>query len=87
MDIQPADGNGVDKGPTVEHMRRAVALFAALARGARYSIPELSAGMTLEQGTRACFAAGELLMRKLVEASGKTIEDVAAQLSLEVGSG
>ena len=80
----PADGNGVDKGPTVEHMRRIVGLFAALARGDRRSIPQLTETMTLEQGTLACFAVGELLMRRLVALSGKTIEDVAAQLTLEV---
>lgn len=82
-DSRPADGNGVDKGPTVEHLRRVVALFTALARGARHSIPELTADMTLEQGTMACFAVGELLMRRLVAVSGKSAEDVAAQLALE----
>jgi hypothetical protein len=80
-----ADGNGVNKGPAVEHMRRVVGLFSALATGARASIPELTDGMTLEQGALACFAVGELLMRKLVDLSGKSIEDVAAQLTLEFG--
>lgn len=80
----PADGNGVNKGPTVEHMRRIVGLFAALARGDRRSISQLTGEMTLEQGVYACFAVGELLMRRLVVASGKTIEDVAAQLALEI---
>lgn len=80
-----ADGNGVNKGPTVEHMRRVVALFAALARGARHTIPELTQEMTLEEGTLACFAVGQLLMQQLVVASGKSLEDVAAQLALEFG--
>jgi hypothetical protein len=79
-----ADGNGVNKGPTVEHLRSAVALFAALANGARHSIPELIGHMTLEEGTLACFAVGQLLMQHLVRVSGKSIEDVAAQLALEV---
>jgi hypothetical protein len=83
-DEPPADGNGVDKGPTVEHMRKVVGLFAALARGARHSIPELTEGMTLEQGTLACFAVGETLMQRLVAVSGKSVEDVAAQLALEI---
>lgn len=85
MDELHADRNGVDKGPTVENLRRVVGLFAALARGARDSIPELTAHMTLEEGAMACFAVGQLLMRRLVEVSGKSIEDVAAQLALEVG--
>ena len=85
MNGEPADGNGVDMGPTVDHMRKVVALFAALARGARHSIPELTCDMTLEQGTLACFAVGQHLMQRLVEASGKSLEDVAAQLALEVG--
>jgi ribose 1,5-bisphosphokinase PhnN len=79
-----ADDNDVNKGPTVEHMRRVVGLFAALARGSRHSIPELTSEMTLEQGTLACFAVGQLLMQRLVMASGKSLEDVAAQLALEV---
>ena len=85
MTAEPADGNGVDMGPTVDHMRKVVGLFSALARGARHSIPELTRDMTLEQGTLACFAVGQHLMQRLVEVSGKTLEDVAAQLALEIG--
>ena len=80
-----ADANGVDKGPTVEHLRSVVALFAALARGTRQSIPDLTSQMTLEQGALACFAVGQHLMQRLVEATGKPIEDMAAQLALEMG--
>ncbi len=85
MTALAADGNGVDKGPKVEHLRNVVGLFAALARGARHSIPELTAQMTLEEGATACFVVGQLLMQRLVDVSGKSIDDVAAQLALEVG--
>jgi hypothetical protein len=80
----PAGGTGPERLPTVEHMRKVVSLFSALARGDRGSIPKLTKEMTLEQGTLACFAVGELLMRQLVALSGKSVEDVAAQLALEI---
>lgn len=78
-------GESPAAGPPVEHLRAVVALFAALARGARHRIPELTAHMTLEEGTLACFAVSSLLMQRLVQVSGKSIEDVAAQLALELG--
>ncbi|MGH2719434.1 MAG: hypothetical protein ACRDJU_12770 [Actinomycetota bacterium] len=34
-----ADGNGIHKGPTVEHMRRIVGPFAALAGGIVAALP------------------------------------------------
>lgn len=78
-------GPSLAAGPPVEHLRTVVALFAALARGARHLIPELTAQMTLEEGTLACFAVSQLLMQRLVQVSGKSVEDVAAQLALELG--
>ena len=74
-----------DTGPPIEHLRAVVALFAALARGARHRIPELTQHMTLEEGTMACFAVSQFLMQRLVQVTGKSVEDVAAQLALEIG--
>ena len=72
--------------PQVQQLQRVIGLFLALAQGDRPSIKGLTRDMTLEQGTLACFAVGQLLLRHLAQATGKTIEDLAAQISLEVGS-
>ena len=76
-------GNG---GPQIQQLQQVIGLFLALAQGDRPSIKGLTHDMTLEQGTLACFAVGQLLLRHLAQATGKTIEDLAAQISLEVGS-
>ena len=83
---EDSTGESQASGPSVQHMQTVVALFSALARGARHVIPELTAQMTLEEGTLACFAVSQLLMQRLVQLSGKSIEDVAAQMALELGS-
>jgi hypothetical protein len=70
--------------PQVRQLQSVVGLFVALAKGDRPSIKGLTGDMTLEQGTLACFAVGQLLLKHLAEATGKTMEDLAAQISLEV---
>jgi hypothetical protein len=72
--------------PQIQQLQRVIGLFLALAQGDRPSIKGLTRDMTLEQGTLACFAVGQLLLRHLAKATGKTIEDLAAQISLEVES-
>lgn len=72
--------------PQAQQLQQVLGLFQALARGDQPSIRHLTRDMTLEQGTLACFAVGQLLLRHLAQATGKSIEDLAAQISLEVGS-
>ena len=80
-------GTGTEgNGPDLRHLQRVVALFLALARGDRPSIQGLTRDMTLEQGTLACFAVGQLLLGHLARATGKSLEDLAAQLSLEMAT-
>ena len=79
-------GAGDNNLPQTEQLQKVLKLFQALAQGDRLSIRRLTNDMTLEQGTLACFAIGQLLLRHLVQATGKSIEELAAQIALEVGS-
>lgn len=72
--------------PQPQQLQRILRLFQALAQGDRATIRSVTRDMTLEQGTLACFAVGQLLLRHLARATGKSIEDLAAQIALEVGS-
>jgi hypothetical protein len=81
-----AGGSGTGRdAPQARQLQQVLGLFLALARGDRPSIKSLTRDMTMEQGTLACFAVGQLLLRHLAEATGKSIEELAAQISLEVG--
>lgn len=75
-----------DDIPQVRQLQRVIGLFVALAQGDRASIRSLTHDMTLEQGSLACFAVGQLLLRHLAEATGKPLDELAAQISLELGS-
>lgn len=70
--------------PQAQQLQRVLKLFQALAQGDRSSVRKLTRDMTLEQGTFACFAIGHLLLRHVAQATGKSIEDLAARISLEV---
>ena len=72
--------------PHARQLQHVLGLFLALAKEDRSSIKRLTRDMTLEDGALACFAVGQLLLRHLAQATGKSIEDLAAQISLEVGS-
>ena len=84
MTVFGRDGGTTDV-PQVRHLHEVLRLFLALAQGDRAAIKALTREMTLEQGTLACFAVGQLLLRHLAQATGKSLEDLAAQISLEVG--
>ncbi|HEY8202167.1 MAG TPA: hypothetical protein VII47_12535, partial [Actinomycetota bacterium] len=80
-------GNGgAGDVPQVRQLQQVLGLFLALARSDQRTIKALTREMTLEQGALACFAVGQLLLRHLGQATGKSLEDLAAQISLEVGS-
>jgi hypothetical protein len=80
-----SSGTGSDV-PQVRQLHQVLGLFLALARGDGASIKGLTGELTLEQGTLACFTVGQLLLRHLAEATGKPLEELAAQISLEVGA-
>ena len=80
-----ADNGGSTDVPQVRQLQQVLGLFLALAESDRGAIKALTREMTLEQGTLACFALGQLLLRHLAQATGKSLEDLAAQISLEVG--
>lgn len=71
--------------PSFDHLRSVLGMMAALARGDAGAIRALTRDMTLHQGAMSCFALGQFLIQRLAELSGKSLEDVVAQLSLEIG--
>jgi hypothetical protein len=42
--------------------------------------------MTIDQGALSCFALSQLLLARLADPMGKSVQDVVVQLSLELGT-
>jgi hypothetical protein len=79
-------GAGRTSPSQTQQFRQVLGLFQALEQGDRPSIRKLSRDMTLEEGTLACFAIGRLLLRHLTRATGRSVEELAAQIAREMGS-
>jgi hypothetical protein len=72
--------------PSVEHLRSVLGMTAAIGRGDGGAIRALTRDMTLQQGAMSCFALAQLLLARLADLMGKSVQDVVAQLSLELGT-
>jgi hypothetical protein len=72
--------------PTVEHLRSVLGMAGAVNRGDSVGIRTLMQGMTLYEGAMSCFALTQLLLARLADLVGKSVQDLVVQLSLELGS-
>ena len=72
--------------PTVDHLRSVLGMAAAIGRGDSGAIRALTRDMTIEQGALSCFALSQLLLARIAALMGKSLQDVVAQLSLELGT-
>lgn len=72
--------------PGVEHLRSVLGLAAAIGRADSGAVRALTREMTLHQGAMSCFALSQVLLARLAMLMGKSVQDVVAQLSLELGA-
>jgi hypothetical protein len=71
---------------SVEHLRAVRGMTAAIRRGDSGAIRSLTRDMTIQQGAMSCFALAQVLLARLADLMGKSVQDVVVQLSLELGS-
>lgn len=72
--------------PTVDHLRRVLALAAAIIRGDSDDIRALSRRLTLQECGMGCLALTQILLDRLADATERSLDEVVASLSAELGS-
>jgi hypothetical protein len=72
--------------PTVDQLRTVLGLAAAIIRDDSADIRALSRELTLQECGMACLALTQVLLDRLADATGRSLDDVVASLSAELGA-
>ena len=71
--------------PSVDQLRTVLGLAAAIARDDSFDILALSRQLTLQECGMACLALTQVLLDRLADATGRSLDEVVASLSIELG--